>query len=370
MAHKSEYAEAGVDPSKIGVTKNIMRDMGRKTLHFPEVHGVFVESGAHGASFEYRHGGRHRWTKTTEGLGNKNWIAEWLYQNDPAGGTRYSGIGIDTMLMAANDVGADGSRPVVYTDEIAAGDSEWFEDERRARDLADSFYAGCCKLRVALPAGESPALRYLIKAELPVKSAPSLSGCMTSLIAPWERRVPGVIKAGYSIVGAPASGLHANGISAVIKRGLTLPDQFLTRLPNGKTYGDEALIPTRSYVSLVQALLNARVEVGCWLPGTGGGVSKPTVYPEPFTFRIHSWVQEVPLLFQYLRELGMSMQDLLTTFNWGIGYYGFLPPQEVAPAIDAAAAVGLKLLEIGRVEEGERQVIFEPENIVLPPFGD
>ena len=31
---------------------------------------------------------------------------------------------------------------------------------------------------------------------------------------------------------------------------------------------------------------------------------------------------------------------------------------------------GYELLEIGIVEEGERKVIFEPENITLPPLGE
>lgn len=60
----------------------------------------------------------------------------------------------------------------------------------RSRDLAESFYQACKMCGMALPAGESPALRYLVKAEPPVRSAPSLSGCVTGLIAPeagWSR---------------------------------------------------------------------------------------------------------------------------------------------------------------------------------------
>jgi len=38
-----------------------------------------------------------------EGLGNKNWIAEWMYQHAGTGRTYYEGIGIDTALMAVVD---------------------------------------------------------------------------------------------------------------------------------------------------------------------------------------------------------------------------------------------------------------------------
>src|SRR3989338_8182918 len=120
---------------------------------------------------------------------------------------------------------------------------------------------------MALPAGESPSLRYLIKAELPVKSAPSLSGCAIGIIAPKSREITGYdLRAGDHILGATSSGIHANGISLVIKRALSLPDKFLTKLPNGNRLGEEALIPTRCYVGLVNPRLKTGVNVPLSLP--------------------------------------------------------------------------------------------------------
>lgn len=80
---------------------------------------------------------------------------------------------------------------------------------------------------------------------------------------------------------------------------------------------------------------------------------------------------EVPVLFQFMRELGVSLEDCLQTFNWGIGYYIFVPEFYRAEGIiEIGRELGYELVEIGRVEEGERKVIFEPENITLPPPGD
>ena len=367
-----EYARSGVNYILIEPFKRAMVEVGRRTLDFPlRRRDVFVQIGEHGAVYEYRGINSHRWCGTQEGLGNKNWIAEWLYQNAGTGRTYYEGIGIDAALMAVNDLIAQGAMPVMYTDEVAAGDSEWFQDEKRAHDLANGFFKVCELVGMALPAGESPALRYLVKAEPPVKSAPSLSGCVTGIITPLSHDMGNrKIEVGDRILGAPSSGLHANGISLVIKRALTLPDQFLTKLPNtnGNTLGEEALIPTRSYVALVEALLGQGVDVHAFLPGTGSGVAKIAFDKRPFTYRIYNWV-DVPLLFQYMRELGVSIEDCLTTFNWGIGYYAFVPAEEVANAITVAQTAGCDLYELGRVEEGERQVIFEPEDITLPPPG-
>ena len=369
----NEYARAGVDYTKIEPFKRAMAEVGKRTLLFPDRRGIRVAIREHGAVYTYVGNDPHLWCKTQEGLGNKNWIAEWMYQNAGTGRTYYEGIGIDTAMMAVNDVIAQGAMPVVYTDEVAAGDSEWFEDEKRANALAQGFYEACMLAGMALPAGESPSLRYLIKAEPPVKSAPSLSGCVTGIIAPAKRLIePHLIRAGDVILGVASSGIHANGISLVIKRALGLPEQFLTRLPNGNTLGEEALIPTRSYVGLVEALLEKEVDVHAFLPGTGGGLSKIAFDQRSLTYLIHTWV-DVPPLFQFMHELGVSLKDCLTTFNWGIGYYIFVQGSDALWTSMVARKAGYEVVEVGRVEDGERQVIFEPPgmpHIILPPPGD
>lgn len=371
---KGEYAQSGVDYTKIEPFKQAMIEVGKRTLTFPNKRGVFIKEGvlhAHGAVYEYRGGLPHIWCKTQEGLGNRNWIAEWMYQFAGTGRTYYDGIGIDTPLMAVNDVIAQGAMPAIYTDEVAAGDSEWFEDEKRSRDLASGYFKVCKEVGMALPAGESPALRYLIKAEPPVKSAPSLSGCVTGIIAPSRRLITGEkLRVGDHIIAVKSSGLHANGISLLIKRALTLKDQFLHKLPNGNTLGEEALIPTRSYVALVEALLEAEIDIHAFLPGTGGGVGKVAFDKGPFTYRIHSWFDEIPPLFTFIRELGVSLQDCLTTFNWGGGYYVFVPLGEINRVLEIGRKAGYELLQVGVVERGLRRVIFEPEGIVLSPPGE
>ena len=366
---KSEYAKSGVDYTKIEPFKMAMVSAGKRTLKFPNKRGVQIEPeslGAHGVVFRYCGGKPHSWCMTQEGLGNKNWIAEWMYQNAGTGKTYYEGIGIDTALMAANDVICQGALPVIFTDEVAAGDSEWFMDEKRSHDLAESFYQACKLCGMALPAGESPALRYLVKAEPPVRSAPSISGCVTGIIAPRSRMVTGAkLCVGDRIIGATSSGIHANGISLVIKQALALKEGFLHPMPNGKALGEEALIPTRSYVRLVEALQENGIEVHSLLGGTGGGISKIAYAKRPFTYRVKRWVDEIPPLFLFMRETGVSLKDCLTTFNWGIGFYIFVPEKEVERTIKAGGKAGYELLELGQVEAGERRVIFEPENIIL-----
>ncbi|MFH1366633.1 MAG: AIR synthase-related protein [Patescibacteria group bacterium] len=294
-----------------------------------------------------------------------------MYQFSGTGRTFYEYIMWDTMLMAINDLIAQGAMPAIYTDEVAAGDSDWFLDEKRSQALTVGMLELCFQDGIAVVAGESPSLVYLIKAAPPVKSAPSFSGCTTGVIAPSSRLISGEkLCAGDHILGAPSTGIHANGISLVIRRAMTLPEKFLTLLPDGRTLGEHALIPTRSYVALVEALLDAGVDIHALLPGTGSGVAKIAFDHRPFTYRISKWVDEIPQIFLFMRQLGVTLSDCLTTFNWGIGYYIYVPESEVEVAIAMAKPAGYDLIDLGRVEEGERKVIFEPEGITLPPPGE
>ncbi|MBI4363750.1 MAG: hypothetical protein HY545_02780 [Candidatus Doudnabacteria bacterium] len=369
---KSEYAKAGVDYNIMEPFKMAMIEAGKKTLHFPEKRNVFVVKEAihaHGAVFEYRGALPHIWCKTQEDLGNKNWIAEWMYQN--TGKTYYDSIAIDTALIVVNDVIAQGAMPVVFTDQLEASDSSWYGDEKRAKDLATGFLKICEEVGMALPAGESASVKYVVNPKPPVKQIATLSGSVTGIIAPKDHLITGQkLQPGDHIIGAASSGLHANGISLIIKKALELPDQFLTKLPNGKTLGEEALIPARAYVKLIESLQENDVEIHALLPGTGDGVGKIAFDHRSYTYRIQSWVKIPPLMEYYHKELRVGLKDCLKTFNWGIGYYIFLPASDVERAINIGKTTGYEIFDLGIVEEGKRQVIFEPENITLGPPGE
>lgn len=368
---KSEYAKAGVDYTVMEPFKMAMIEAGKKTLKFPNKRGVYINEDAthaHGAVFEYRGTEPHIWCQTQEDLGNKNWIAEWMYQK--TGKSYYEAIAIDTALIVVNDVIAQGAMPVVFTDQLEASGSEWYADEKRAKDFANGFLKICEEVGMALPAGESASVTYLINPKDPVKEIASLSGSVTGIVAPKENLITGRdLSVGDHIIGVASSGLHANGISLVIKKALELPEKFLTKLPNGNSLGEEALIATRSYVALIEALLHAKVKIHALLPGTGDGVGKIAFDKRSFTYRIHSWLT-VPPLFQFFnKELGVSLEDCLKAFNWGVGYYIFAPADEAEKIVKIGKDAGYEIADIGVVEEGERKVIFEPENITLAPPG-
>jgi len=66
----------------------------------------------------------------------------------------------------------------------------------------------------------------------------------------------------------------------------------------------------------------------------------------------------------------VTLEDCLKTFNWGIGFYIFVPEEEVEQVLEIGQKAGFELCDLGKVEEGERCVVFEPEKITLPPPGE
>jgi len=375
---KSEYAKSGVDYTVMEPFKMAMIAAGKKTLTFPNKRGVFINEDAthaHGAVFEYRGAKPHIWCQTQEDLGNKNWIAEWMYER--TGKSYYDSIAIDTALIVVNDVIAQGAMPVVFTDQLEASGSEWYADEKRAKDFAAGFLQICEEVGMALPAGESASCTYLINPKAPVKQIATLSGSVTGIVAPKENLITGQkLSSGDHILGVASSGLHANGISLVIKRALELPEQFLTKISidgtprRAATLGEQALIPTRSYVALIETLLENKIEIHALLPGTGDGVGKIAFDKRPFTYRINSWLK-VPPLMQFFRDIvKIPLQDCLKTFNWGVGYYIFTPASQVDKILALGKKAGYELADIGMVEDGKRQTIFEPEKITLTPPGE
>ncbi len=278
-------------------------------------------------------------------------------------------------MMAFNDCAAQGALPVIALDDVVASDSGWFSDHARSQDFARGILKACRDAGAALVAGESPVYRYLVRPQPPVESAAVFTGSVVGIIAPDTRLITGELLVPDSrIIGIGSSGPHANGISLMIRRVVGdetikgLPYGFDTRLPSGATIGGAIMTPTVCYVPLVERLLDEGVCVRAIVPGTGSGVAKLAYDTRPYRYCIHSW-PDVPEIFLFFRERGVSCEDCLTTFNWGVGYYIFVGKEDVNAVLDCAYATGFSAKEIGVVEEGRRGTFFGPENIVLPPPG-
>jgi phosphoribosylformylglycinamidine cyclo-ligase len=130
----------------------------------------------------------------------------------------------------------------------------------------------------------------------------------------------------------------------------------------GKTVGQELITPTRIYTDTVQGLLKD-LPIHGLAHITGGGLVDNIVriIPQGFSVQIRKGSWEVPPVFSFLQQAGnISAEEMLRTFNNGIGMVAVVPENAASEVIERLAAMNEKAFLIGEILDrglaGERLV--------------
>lgn len=260
-------------------------------------------------------------------------------------------IGVDLVAHLANDLLTVGARPLFVLDYLAV---DRLDPDQAARVVA-SVAKGCKEAGCALLGGET--------AELPDMLRPGvldLAGFAVGTVAA-DRIITGqAIRPGHRVVGLASQGFHANGYSLVRKivreKGLDLGQPRQRGLP---PLGVELLTPTRIYVGLVQDVLGLPLSGLAHVTGGGIGGNLVRILPDGCRAIIDSDRWPEPGLGRFLRtEAGLSEQAVRHVFNCGIGFLIVVPEEAVGELFSALARSGGQAFEIGRIEAGERAVVW------------
>ena len=266
-------------------------------------------------------------------------------------------IGADLVNHCVNDILVQGAEPLFFLDYLATGRL----DPDVAVQIIDGLSRACRENGCALLGGET--------AEMPGFYADGeydVAGFIVGAVER-DRLIDGRrIAAGDVLVGLPSSGLHTNGYS--LARSIVFDSLGLgvhDRVPElGMTVADALLATHRSYLPLVRPLLQGRVVKGM-AHITGGGITDnlPRVLPEgtEAVVRLGSW--DVPPLFTWLeRAGGVPREDMLRTFNMGLGLIVAVAPSDADEAIASLRLAGEPAARIvGRIAAGDtRRVRYEP----------
>jgi phosphoribosylformylglycinamidine cyclo-ligase len=298
----------------------------------------------------------------TEGLGSKNLVADAVDQLNPEAPSQYKNIAQDSMAMIVNDLAVVGAYPEVFWMHMAVGDDSWFANEKRARALVEGTRDVCNELQMTWFGGETPGLKGMV-----YPNAAIISGNVVGRIGPEERYVRGTsVEGGDRVFMLPSSGIHANGLTDA--RGLAdrLPDGYQTELADGSKFGETLLNPTHLYVGFVQAALNEGIKIKRFENMTGHGWRKIMRGLGEFTYRMTQTAPNMPI-FDFLQEqYGASDEEMYRIYNMGAGFAAYVKPEFVQPLGDIATDLGFAgAWDAGGVEEGPKQVIIEPLDIVL-----
>jgi phosphoribosylformylglycinamidine cyclo-ligase len=332
------YKDAGVDIDAGDDLVEHIKPLARAT-HRP---GVLGGIGGFGGLFEID---LARWPRPvlvsgTDGVGTKLKLAIET--------GRYDTIGIDLVAMCVNDVIVQGAEPLFFLDYYASGKLSVDTAAAVIRGIA----AGCQQSGAALLGGET--------AELPGMYAGDdfdLAGFCVGIVNRDELIDGTGIEPGDVVLGLASSGPHSNGYS-LVRRVLQVSRTPLDTAWDGRTLGEALLAPTRIYVRPLLALMAA-----CKVRGlahiTGGGLADNLVRVLPGSVnavvRKSAWRR--PALFDWLQSTGnIPEDDLLRTFNCGIGMTVVVRRADAAAAQDLLEQAGETVTVIGEVTAGTGQV--------------
>lgn len=307
-----------------------------------------------------------------EGLGTKNLIADEMYSEskkrkvDKEYAERYYRyIGQDAMAMSVTDLVAVGADPIAYADSISSGNSKWFEDTKRVRELLKGYKISANKIGCVIPQGETPTLPGIISPE-----TLEIAGSSVGMIKPKERFTYGQkISVGDIIYGMPSDGICANGISKAREIAERLKDRYFTKLPNNKSIGEELLTPTPLYVRPIIEMLESRINLHYISPITGHGWRKIARARFPFTYIIEN-VPEPPLILSSLinwgKNMGFNVSDEENYQVWNMGVFIALiaPREEEDKIAKICERHKVDIYKLGYVHDGERRVVIKPKGIV------
>lgn len=291
-----------------------------------------------------------------EGLGTKNLVADAMYRH--TGRSYYDQIAQCTMAMIVNDMITVGALPVVVAMHLAVGTSDWFDDKVRSYDLIFGWKNACDLARCAWGGGETPTLKGVI-----VPGTVLLSGSAMGIIEPKSRLISGPIKHGDAIVIIESSGIHANGLTLARKIADKLPEGYLTKLSDGRTYGETLLDPTHIYVGLVEDCLNSGVNIHYAVNVTGHGWRKLMRSTQSLTYVIDSLPTQLPV-FDFLQEHGpVDDAEAYGNLNMGAGFALYIDESDADHVINVAGQSGLRAFVAGHIEDGDKKVIIKPKGL-------
>jgi phosphoribosylformylglycinamidine cyclo-ligase len=263
-----------------------------------------------------------------------------------------------------NDLCSVGARPAALTAYWGAGDGAWFSDAERSADLTRGWAAACEECRVSWGGGETQVLPSLIEAGKVV-----LGGSAVGVITAPEHTLHGErLEVGDRILLAPASGIHANGLSLARKIASELPGGYQTPItdgPGARSYGEALLDPTPQYAPLIENLQVAGVPLHYAAHITGHGWRKLMRASRELTYVLHH-VPKVPPVLSFLQKHAeLSTEEAYGTLNMGAGFALYLPAAAVEAAVQVGKDSGFELLHAGEVVAGPQRVVIEPLGITF-----
>lgn len=268
----------------------------------------------------------------------------------------FTGIGQDLVAMCVNDIVVQGAEPLFFLDYYATGTLN-VDD---AAVVIEGIARACKESGCALIGGETAEMPGLY-----AKGDFDLAGFTVgavergAILPRTAEMMPGDV-----VIGVASSGVHSNGYSLVrrVVSDSGLAWNAAAPFAREMKLGEALLAPTKLYVkSALEALRVGGVKGFAHI--TGGGITEnlPRALPPGLDAEIDlsSWTP--PPVFGWLsKSAGIDAQEMLRTFNCGLGLIAIAAPDRAGHVIDAFGDCGERAVRIGTLVpgEGEGKVVY------------
>lgn len=346
MSSSLTYKDAGVDiEAGNTLVNNIKKSVARTNRP-----GVLSPIGGFGGLFEIpvNRFKNPVMVSCTDGVGTKLMLAIQLDKHDT--------IGIDCVAMCANDCVVSGAEPLWFLDYYATGKLS----VEVAQSVIEGIAKGCEQTGMALIGGETAEMPGMYK-----EDDYDVAGFCVGIVEKDKILDGKNIVRGDVLVGLPSSGVHSNGFS-LIRKIIEQTNTTYDELFDESTLGETLLTPTKLYVQQTLKLLpDNLIKAAAHI--TGGGLIEniPRVLPDDLMGVVNLDAWRMPPIFNWLQQMGnLSQNEMLTTFNCGIGMVYVVAPEHVDVTLACLESCGERPVILGSVDDKQNNDMLFEGNLV------
>ena len=256
----------------------------------------------------------------------------------------------DMINHLVNDIEVMGAKPLAVLDTIVCGNAE----KDTINSLVKGISEACKENDCSLVGGETSIQPSVIDAGVYILTS-SIAGIVDK-----SKVIDGsAIKEGDAVIAIASNGLHTNGYSLVRMLMDQKPHIKLDKI-NGITFIEQIMKPHTPYYKAIKGLVNNNIINGM-AHITGGGIEGNLcrVIPEGLSAEIDLSSIKLLDIFKYIRDIGgISDDEMLRTFNCGVGFIMVVPQNEKKTVIDHISKY-YDCYEIGCITNGPDKICFK-----------
>jgi len=232
----------------------------------------------------------------TDGVGTKLDLANRFGKFDT--------IGIDLVAMCVNDLIVQGAKPLFFLDYIAVGKIKL----NKMKKILNGIVKGCEISLCSLVGGETAEMPGIYDDD-----KFDLAGFAVGIVSKQKLLHKKRVTNGNVVLAVPSSGIHSNGYSLI--RSILKNKKITNKLKK------DLLVPTKIYTKEILGLTKNNL-INCAAHITGGGLIDNITrsVPSELCLNIDFSKIKIKKIFKWIKMNNISEQEMLKTFNCGIGF--------------------------------------------------